>query len=68
LCLPVPLPGGGFALALLKTVLMAFVYCIPKNQELLPSSTLLTVKENRNKIKVGFAALCQWYSYSTGKT
>lgn len=36
---------------------MAFAYCIPENQELLPSpspfpfSTLLTLKETRNKIK-----------------
>lgn len=51
---------------------MAFVYSIPKNQELLPSpspfSTLLTLKENRNKIKVAITARCWWYSYSTGKT
>lgn len=34
----------------------------------LPPSTLLALKENRNKIKVAAAALCLWYTSPRGKT
>lgn len=65
-------PARGYALPFLKRALAAFG---PPRAEKsrsspfsLPPSTLLALKESRNKIKVAVAALCLWYSYPMGKT
>lgn len=68
LCLPVSLLGKAVCTDSFEEGIYGIYLLHTEKSGASLLSLLLTLKENRKKIKVAFAAQCCWYSYSMGKT